>query len=317
LESAWPVHGSVLVQNEVLYCSAGRSSNLDGGITLYGLDPQTGRVLHHSVAVEEPATADIPRPEGLIISERGAGDYKTELAPDRSDGFEMKSVLSEILVGDKDSVYLRTMEYDTDLQLRTWENSKPHLFSTSGLLDSYPAHRTHWFYGTGKLGKMSKSYCWMAADFITPIGRIMVFDDESVWGVRRKKGGNPYLYRQDITTFVNPDGSVQIRDTTKSKTRDPLKRGGAKHYSKTIEIPFHAESILKAGELFWVGGYHEERVKGLDHQPEPTGYVAAISEDKGVVTKIELPALPVFDGLAAAGGGLYISLKNSALIAIK
>ncbi|GAG43253.1 unnamed protein product, partial [marine sediment metagenome] len=44
-ESLWPVHGSVLILNGVAYCSAGRSTWLDGGIYFYGLDPATGTVI--------------------------------------------------------------------------------------------------------------------------------------------------------------------------------------------------------------------------------------------------------------------------------
>ena len=44
LESAWPVNGSVLVVNGTVYFAAGRSSQLDDGIYLYGLDAATGRV---------------------------------------------------------------------------------------------------------------------------------------------------------------------------------------------------------------------------------------------------------------------------------
>jgi outer membrane protein assembly factor BamB len=46
LESPWRVHGSVLVQDGIAYCTAGRSTHLDGGIYLYGLDPATGKVVH-------------------------------------------------------------------------------------------------------------------------------------------------------------------------------------------------------------------------------------------------------------------------------
>ena len=45
-ESAWPVCGSILVKDGIAYFAAGRNSFLDGGIFLYGLDPQTGRVIH-------------------------------------------------------------------------------------------------------------------------------------------------------------------------------------------------------------------------------------------------------------------------------
>jgi outer membrane protein assembly factor BamB len=39
-------HGSVLVVDGTVYFAAGHSSNLDGGIRLYGLDIETGRPLH-------------------------------------------------------------------------------------------------------------------------------------------------------------------------------------------------------------------------------------------------------------------------------
>jgi outer membrane protein assembly factor BamB len=48
LESPWRVHGSVLVEKGVAYCTAGRSTKLDGGIYLYGLDPATGKVVHEN-----------------------------------------------------------------------------------------------------------------------------------------------------------------------------------------------------------------------------------------------------------------------------
>ena len=49
LESAWPVYGAVLVKDGIAYLTAGRSSHLDGGISVYGIDPATGMVLHQTV----------------------------------------------------------------------------------------------------------------------------------------------------------------------------------------------------------------------------------------------------------------------------
>lgn len=57
LESAWPVHGSVLVHNDTLYATAGRNSYLDGGIVLYRLDPTTGKELSHKIVYDlDPET---------------------------------------------------------------------------------------------------------------------------------------------------------------------------------------------------------------------------------------------------------------------
>jgi outer membrane protein assembly factor BamB len=48
LESPWRVHGSILIKDGVAYCTAGRSTYLDGGIWIFGLDPATGKVLHET-----------------------------------------------------------------------------------------------------------------------------------------------------------------------------------------------------------------------------------------------------------------------------
>lgn len=49
VESAWPVPGNVLVHDGIAYCAAGRSSYLDGGIRLCRLDAATGRLLSETV----------------------------------------------------------------------------------------------------------------------------------------------------------------------------------------------------------------------------------------------------------------------------
>ncbi|MCH5376482.1 MAG: PQQ-binding-like beta-propeller repeat protein, partial [Planctomycetes bacterium] len=70
VESVWPVQGSVLVQDSVVYFAAGRSSFLDGGLTVYGLDAKTGRMLycHH---LEGP-WPDIQEDEGAPFAMEGA-----------------------------------------------------------------------------------------------------------------------------------------------------------------------------------------------------------------------------------------------------
>ena len=57
IESVWPVHGSVLVDKDMAYFTAGRSTYLDGGIRLYALEPATGKILHKAV-LEGPHRTD-------------------------------------------------------------------------------------------------------------------------------------------------------------------------------------------------------------------------------------------------------------------
>ena len=92
LESVWPSHGSVLVQNHTLYVTAGRSTYLDGGIVLYRLNPITGEQLSQTVVTHiDPATD----------KQTGAEDRKVY-------GFDMEGATTDILSGDGESVFLET-----------------------------------------------------------------------------------------------------------------------------------------------------------------------------------------------------------------
>jgi len=99
IESAWATHGSVLVKEGVAYFVAGRSSFLDGGMHVYGLDALTGEVLH-----AKHLFGPWPGPEVGAAAE----------TPNR--GFTMPGALPDILVADDDSVYLRELQFDATLK---------------------------------------------------------------------------------------------------------------------------------------------------------------------------------------------------------
>ena len=65
VESAGPIHGSVLVHQGSVYFVAGRSSFLDGGLTLYRLDAKTGQVLaSKEIYSPDPETGQQPEQYG-------------------------------------------------------------------------------------------------------------------------------------------------------------------------------------------------------------------------------------------------------------
>jgi outer membrane protein assembly factor BamB len=79
VESVWPVFGSVLVEGGLVYASAGRHVDIDGGLWIYALDPATGRVVWQN-NVRNPAY----KIESAISSRlRGEGAINDIL---RSDG---------------------------------------------------------------------------------------------------------------------------------------------------------------------------------------------------------------------------------------
>jgi len=79
LESIWPVFGALLVDKGLVYASAGRHVDIDGGLWIYALEPATGRVVWHQ-NVRNPAY----KVESAISSRlRGEGAINDIL---RSDG---------------------------------------------------------------------------------------------------------------------------------------------------------------------------------------------------------------------------------------
>ncbi|MFQ6133025.1 MAG: PQQ-binding-like beta-propeller repeat protein [Armatimonadota bacterium] len=121
LESAWPVRGSILIEDGVAYLAAGRSSYLDGGIFLYALDPPTGDIVKKQVVYSpDPATGEMP-----------PGDDRT-----------IPGSLADILVSDGESVYMRQTKVFADEA-----DKRTHLFSTAGFRDDTWFNRTRWAIG--------------------------------------------------------------------------------------------------------------------------------------------------------------------------
>ncbi|NQT83846.1 PQQ-binding-like beta-propeller repeat protein [bacterium] len=187
VESVWPVHGSVLVQDGVLYCVAGRSMFLDGGLHLLRLDPKTGRVLSETVLDDrDPATG------------KDLQAYVSWL--------NMPVALPDILSSDGRLVYMRSQPFNLDgtrLPLEkfprgadadrgappaTQRPDRAHVFCPTGFLDDSWWHRTYWLYGS----TFVSGWCgYYLAGKVTPAGRTLVFDDSRVYGFGRK----PQYYR--------------------------------------------------------------------------------------------------------------------------
>ncbi len=187
IESVWPVHGSVLVQDDVLYFAAGRSMFLDGGVLLWRLDPKTGRVLSKTAMDSTEASTG-----------KDLQDYITWL--------NMPAALPDILSSDGRLVYMRSQPFQLDgtrLPLEkmpqgqdadrgapaaTQRADRAHLFSPTGFLDDTYWHRTYWMYGS----RFVSGWCgYYLAGRSAPAGRILVFDDLTVYGFGRK----PQYYR--------------------------------------------------------------------------------------------------------------------------
>lgn len=295
LESAWPAHGSVLIRDDTVYCTAGRSSFLDGGIFAWALDLDTGKV---------------------ISSERLSSDHDMEVAWGRDQTVDT-GVLSDLLVADGNAIFLRKRPlFDTARQTRIPE----HLRSTAGLLDDSWFHRTRWFLGGA------------------PYAEYLVFNDGGVCGVRARQKIGGYgghftpgaegfeLFAADL---VEPKSRKPVPNALSSPRVANHQSGRPRGPSQTptvpkpedrwsVRIPVRVMAMIIAGDTLFTAG-----VDDVLHPEDPWasyegrkgGKLLAFSVNNGQkLAEYSLPAAPVFDGMAAAQGRIYLSTQAGRVI---
>jgi len=173
VESLWPVSGSVLVRDGVVHCVAGRSMFLDGGLRMIQLDARTGRLVAEKV-----------------LDDRVAEDGGKPLQ-DYVDGLSLPVGLPDILSSDANYVYMRSQRFDLsenrqDVAPRGQAEQfgqGSHLFSPTGFLDGDYWHRSYWVFGRTFPGGYAGYYL---AGKTAPAGKMLVFDENTVYGFGRK-----------------------------------------------------------------------------------------------------------------------------------
>ncbi|MGE4003656.1 MAG: PQQ-binding-like beta-propeller repeat protein [Planctomycetaceae bacterium] len=214
LESVWPVNGSVLVQDDAVSFVAGRSNFLDGGLRMIKLDAASGELLTEKILDEkDPETG--------------------ENIQARLQTLQMPVGLPDILSSDGSYVYMRSQRFDLDgNRLEIGPNSGiaeeqgaaqhgdgAHLFAPMGYLDDTYFHRAYWVYGRSFAG--GHNGYWQAGRF-APSGRLLVFDDDTVYGYGRK----PEYYRWTTTIehqlFSTSKEPPEVPDLAASRRGQPV-----------------------------------------------------------------------------------------------
>ncbi len=339
LESAWPVHGSVLVLNDVAYVAAGRSTYLDGGIVLYGLDIPSGRIRYRG------------RLEG---PHRDVGE--------RNLAFFSPGANSDVLTAEDGFIYMRQLKLTPELQ----EVSVPvlsnkgaqdvgmHIFSTAGLLDDSWYNRTYWMYSQRWPG-------FQLGNQAPKTGQLLVVDDARTYAVRafyRRNVHSPmffpgqegYLLFADKNTtepqIVGEAGATApvawLPQSSYSYANKNAKTGKEKWipldreaygfdkgvgYTRaepplwTTFLPIRIKAMVKTRDMLFVAGVPD----AMDAQDPYAAFegrrgavLAAVSAQDGrELTRQVLSAAPVFDGLIAAHGCLYLSLRDGRIVCLQ
>ncbi len=291
LESAWPVHGSVLVDDGAVFFAAGRSSFLDGGICLYRLDPSTGKLLSEKrVCTRDPKTGEQPR--------------------DAVRGFNMTGALPDVLSGDGTSIFMRHVRFDR--QCIEQQEPKRHLFTPTGFLDDSWWHRSYWIFGTKFIAGWPG---WWRVGNQIPSGRLLVLDDSTIYGFGRDRypGGNTGQWRggEQYRLFAAGKDDSAFKPRRRKRGQKPDYRSSIK-YRWCESVPMLARAMVLADKTLFVAGVAKDNLPdNLVSLKGKNSLLWAVSAADGEkLAELKLDSLPVFDALAAGGGRLFLTTTD-------
>jgi len=294
-ESLWPVSGSVLVRDGAVYFVAGRTTYLDSGLWLFKVDAATGRALNVVHLEADPK--------------------------DRDSGKARGGPLPDVLSSLGGSVFMRSARFDRDLGRQ--KDTVAHLWSSVGFLEDSWWHRTYWQYGsTMKSGWGG----WPKVGQTVPAGRLLVTDGSCVFGYGRNQYDIPGAHvGVDAAGVWGPIGGRQGRWTFYRLFGRPVEASGGKGKQAPDDtgwsrrVPALVRAMVLAGDVLFAAGPPVED-DPVPHDPAEVdplaralaagrhGRLLAVSaRDGSPLAAHGLTAPPVFDGLIAAGGRLYIA----------
>jgi outer membrane protein assembly factor BamB len=333
VESVWPVHGSVLVQNDSVYCVAGRSMFLDGGMRMVRLDGRTGRKLAETILNDrDPATG---------------GNLQDQVRQ-----LNMPVALPDILSSDGKWVYMRSLPFTLDAKRKfvTYEQVKDqqgddiHLFSPTGFLDDTLWHRTYWVFGRAFASGAGGYY---QAGRLVPSGRILAFDDTKVYGYGRLSQYYRWTTPLEFHLFAADKHAAVVQEPMDrkgpAKTAARKKAGGvqaqpgtqfAASWSDNVSV--QVTSMVLTNDAMFVAGpedmeNEEQAVKMLDDpatkkklaeqsaafEGRRGALLLAVSKADGrQLTAYKLESLPAFDSMIAARGWLYLTTTDGKVIGL-
>ncbi|MFW6107071.1 MAG: PQQ-binding-like beta-propeller repeat protein [bacterium] len=278
LESPWPVPG-VLVQAGTCWFAAGRCSYMDGGICVYALDAATGKVK-----------------DERTISHR---DPETGIIPPVSNAHSMTGLLNDIPGSNGSDVFIR--------QMKVWSGKGgggPHLYTTGGFLDSNWFNRTFWkFHKAQTSGVMV-----LGADAVYGMEVYPSRSRETVF----KPGSNPYRLR----CFP-----FEPRSRDQDGGADGPRRVAKPKPAWEQRMAIRGTAMVCAGDVVFVAGSPDVVDPEDPHgawEGRKGGVLAAVSAAEGErLAQHKLPSAPIWDGLAAAHGALFVSGTDGKVLCIR
>jgi len=344
-ESVWPLSGSTLIQDDRLYCVAGRSMFLDGGLRMLILKPETGELIYENVM-----DSSVPGTEKQL--------------QDILMGKHLPVAMPDILSSDGQYVYMKSQTFAMDgkrVRVRpqrpdTQYDEEVHLFSPISFLDDGWHQRTYWIYGRAAGEGWAE---FQLPPKRVPCGRIMCIDEENAYSYGRdlellcntsvseyrlfsagkkpqRKVGIPKLEGTWIKGKYPADNPLAAHSVDwKQLAQQPKEKLSALDYNWIHEEPeILAKAMVLANDRIFIAGPRdvadEKELWGRSNEKifqekmavqaawfkgRHGGIMQVFSKKDGKkLAEKKLACLPAFDGLVAASGKLYMATECGSIL---
>ena len=330
VESLWPVNGSILVQNDEAIFVAGRTIFLDGGLRFIRINALTGELIYESILDRTDNRTGKDVQDGIQRLNMPVG-LPDLLGSDGKRIFMRSEVLD--INGQRVGKAPHTTEPARVVVERPEEDS--HLFAPSGYADDSWWHRTYWSYGSTFPGGHDGYY---QSGRFTPSGRILVHDEDKVYGFCRDENDYRWTSTLKYHMFKAPRAQVKLGpEQQQAAFNKKGKNVQGKRYFVNHEwkrpLPILLRGLAGAGKYLilagppdklderevWKTGRTEKTTpQGMAQQDSIDGklggmLLVTIAESGETVGKVALESPPVFDGVIAAQGAVFMSALDGTI----
>jgi len=332
IESLWPIHGSIMVQNGIAHFVAGRSIFVDGGMRLYRINAQSGALISETVLDEHnPQT----------------GNNIQELVK----WLNMPVGRPDILSSDGQRIYMRSQAFNLEgkrLRMGPRVNNpkegrlqggpETHLFCPTGYLDDTWFHRTYWLYGS-TWGSGWNGY--FVAGKYAPAGKIMSVGDDLIYAFGRQPQYYKWTAPLEFRLFAankqwkarspQPGAASKSNNKKNKRKQEPGPVANTENYLWSQQVPLLVRAMVLADKTLFIAGPHDllrEGPQALQQDQLILKQEAALAGQAGAVLRAvsaqsgeslgeyRLASPPVFDGMVAADGRLFLATVHGKVLCL-
>ncbi len=276
LESPWPLNGGPLVMDGKVFCAAGRSMSLDSGIYLYKLDAKTGELLQQT-------------------------NLQTDTEPK---GETANNVLADMLVSNGEKIWMKSVQFGAnDITSHEFKGKtrrrgvagepKEMLRCPTGMLDDSWLNCCFWSYKGCRAQQL-------------------VFDEHTAYGISGpSKVGWGGSFSHDV---YRPGSGYRLSKWI----IDSERTGKRKSKWKNVKVDVRAQSMVLTGNCLVLAGTPDESPRGNPwgaYENRNGASLLLVSRADGkIIAENKLDSKPVYNGMAAANGRLFLAAENGEVV---